>query len=242
VPRSLILLALVAPACVHAPPAPPPPTAEAPPPAEAAPPAAASAPAPPPPTALAALPSAPAVRADVAVGEDALALTLAWRVEHNRGVGLLAAGDAAGALSAGLASLGGAPAEARRAPLQLVAAAGAALRDHPVALAALLELAALPDVPWGLFYNGSLDATAARRPDLASRFAQEALARSGDVAAVAPVALRAGLAAGDLDGAARAARALGPAAAPEAVGALARALADAGRCAEARAFDAAACP
>lgn len=175
------------------------------------------------------------------VGTDARTLTNAWRVKHNEGVGLLAKGDAAGALAAGLASLALAPAEHREGPLVLVAAAAAQARDVPTELEALDALLDGADVPWGVFYNGSVDAAAAGRPDLASRFALAALARTDDVAAVGPMALRAALAAGDLDGALTALARLDGAADPGAVAALARALSLAGRCPDARRIDPGVC-
>lgn len=224
--------------CVHAPPEAPVAPADAPAPAvaDAPPPPPPAPPEPPPPS----LPRTLPPPADL-VGTDARTLVNAWRVKHNEGVALLAKGDAAGALAAGKASLALAPATFRREPLVLVAAAASQARDVPTAVEAVDELVGAEGVPWGVFYNGSLDAAQAGRPDLASRYALEALAREGDLGTVGPMALRAALAAGDLDGALGVVARLGGAADPDAVRSLAVALSLAGRCPDAQRLDPAVC-
>ncbi len=205
---------------------------------DAAPTAAPAAPAAPPAPAAPATANTPAapplLPPPAVVGTDVRALTNAWRTRHNEGVALLGAGDAAGAVAAAKAALALAPAEGRREPLLLVAVAASQARDVPLELEALAELVGAPDVPWAVFYNGSLSATGAGRPDLAGRYALEAFDRTDDLATVGPIALRATLAAGDLDGALRVAGRLGTAADPGDVKALARALTIAGRCPDAR--------
>lgn len=126
-------------------------------------------------------------------GMDARTMVNAWRVRHNAGVARLQAGDPAGALVEARAAVDLAPSEFRDQPLLLVAVAASQLGEGLVEIEALARVGDHADVHWGVYYNGSIDAASAGRPDLAHRFAQASLTRGGDVAQVGPLAVRAAL-------------------------------------------------
>jgi hypothetical protein len=170
---------------------------------------------------------------------DARQLVNAWRERHNAGVARLQAGDAAGALVEARAAVELAPPELRDEPLVLVAVAASQAGEGVVEIEALARVGDGADVHWGVYYNGGVDAVTAGRPDLAHRFAQAALARGGDVAQVAPLAVRAALRVEAFD-AALVAGGLLPADHPTRAD-LVRALVGAGRCVDAERLAPGAC-
>ncbi|MDP2310209.1 MAG: hypothetical protein Q8P18_29605 [Pseudomonadota bacterium] len=171
---------------------------------------------------------------------DARTFVNAWRVRHNAAVARLEAGDAQGALAEARAALALAPADLRFEPLLLVAVAASQAGEVPTELDALERLGDAADVPWGLYYNGSIDAASVGRVDLAHRFAQASLARGGDVTQVAPMAVRAALRVNALDAALVAGRLLPAEHAARAE--LVRALISSGRCPDAVRLTPGACP
>jgi hypothetical protein len=111
---------------------------------------------------------------------DAILDPNAWRLAYNEAVRKHDAGDAQGALDAAREALGLTTVTFRREPLILVAIAAGDAGEVESELAALDELLDLRGVPWGVFWNGAIDAQADGDPARTAIYAMRALELGGD--------------------------------------------------------------
>lgn len=170
----------------------------------------------------------------LAQADDVRDLANQWRVHHNEALALLEADQPDQALEHARKSVDTAPERERRHALQVLAMSAAAAGDPIAEADALDSLMPYDNVPWGLYWNGTLDAMAAQMPASAYRYSQRTLQLTDQPGEFAPIAFQAALRVGRLDDAQATLQYFDSAASRSA---LAQAWAEQGACTQALALD-----
>lgn len=169
---------------------------------------------------------------------DVRDVATAWVTHHNQAIELLDAGDSKEALVHAKLAAELAPDTRKRSALEVLAMAAASEREVLTECDALDALLAFDNPKWGLYWNGALDAQSQQMWASAYRYAQVAYEHGDDKEATAPLAFSTALRVGQLD---QAQLALGHFENPLASQDLGIALAEAGRCEEAKRWNPGAC-
>ncbi len=162
----------------------------------------------------------------------------AWVTHHNQAIELMNAGDSKEALVQAKMAAEKAPNSRLRPALEVLAMAASTEHDVLTECDALDALMAFDNPKWGLYWNGALDAQSQQMWASAYRYAQVAHAHGDDKEATAPLAFSTALRVNQLD---QAQEAMAHFENPLAKQDLAKALAEADRCEEAKKWDAGAC-
>lgn len=169
---------------------------------------------------------------------DVRDVATAWVSHHNMAIELMNSGDSEEALVHAKMAADMAPSTRQKSALEVLAMAASSERDVLTECDALDALMAYENPKWGLYWNGALDAQGQQMWASAYRYAQVAFEHGEDREATAPLAFSTALRVHQLDDAQVA---MGYFENPLAKQDLALALADAGRCDDAKQWDSSAC-